>query len=491
MCNQKRINVLKRQSVRVVGEIKSASVIENYVKTEVTSAGLTYSDIFERIEKIEKCASIIELSEKFEKGPSGDLEQVLSVAAANYCKQHVICPICADRLQSRRRAVFDQPIKNQSSMVKDGKRFAYMVTYTIADGENLADRLSHLKDSRRQWRLMGQRRKSRRGGFYRSKGEAGKICAGLSSIEIKRGYNSGLWHVHAHELVFTDRPFDYHVYDPDKKRALKDVYGNLIPHDRLSETAKRYVSFNGNQVAASKLSEEWLQATGDSMSIFCEPVYHVPKTRLKYSKGTFKKAPVPKKTKRLLSKMSFEDSVAFQSREIIKYFTKPGAYRPEDTITIMNETYNKRMSATYGEFRGINDLEMIDDAVGEWVVTWSPEKGSYGDPIPGNIRDILQDEAASEARSQSGKCTGQYRRARRLILDQRALYGGSLCTALDELKQRYRAQINGIWALYRHKVSSAILADRSVCDNYSPVLAAQGCYIPGSNTNTVYDLAFA
>lgn len=476
MCEIRRINKLKQNSKRFTNELLKINFADYYSRNHVSNTGLTFSDMSEKLDKIKTCSSIIELKEEFRQ-VADTFEQLMTVAAANFCKQPAICPICADRTQARRRVRFDTPIKQQARLVADGKRYAYIVTQTITDGPELAERLDALKEAKKNFRLMGQRRKGRRSG-----GEAAKYAAAISGIEIKRGSGSGLWHVHAHELVFTDEPLTYQVYDRAAKQELKSKYGRHIPKDKLDEIALNRVDFRGELVAASKASAEWLRATGgDSMGLSIEPLQHVPKA----AKG---------RKKRKYEKMTFEESIAYQAKEVLKYPFKPSDTSPEDAFQVITDTFNKRMVATYGAFRGIPAEEYANEAAPDqetFVLKWNDEAGKYGKPVPGKMRDLIEnDDVAHETRSKVGKLLGEYRRQRAALIAARDKYGDELFAALDDAKRYFRSRVSGIWSLYRQHVSSSNRITSAGCDKYSAVMALDGFYSPGSDGRDIYAAVF-
>lgn len=477
MCDIKKISRLKTFSKKFIEEIEQSNPLHELEKSHVSDSGLTYTDLYEKINKIKSCSSIIELKEQFIETGKNEHDQILSVSKANFCKQHAVCPICADRSQSRRRARFSDPIKLQAKQVSEGKKHAYIVTKTIESGEDLAERLDFLKGSKKAFRLMGQKRKA-----GRSNGEEKKVVAAISSIEVKRGSGSRLWHVHSHELVFTDSPFDYQVYDSKKRNHLKEKYGNSIPKNLLNETAIHTVEFRGDIVPASKISLEWLAATGgESMGISVEPLQHIPKT----AKGS---------KKRKFQKMSFEDSICYQAKEVLKYQFKPQDNQPDDVITIISDTYNKRMVATYGEFRGVPGDDYIDPANEQeqtFVVMWDNAVNKYGEPVPGKIREVNDmAEEEKETRKKVGVLLGQFRRQKRIALENKEKYGSQLYITLDMIKDGFRQKISAVWAAYRNKLSANKRLDTARCDKYSPVLATLGMYYPDSTSHDVYSAAF-
>lgn len=491
MCELRRLRRLKRKQQKIVDAFTSQNPLSILPAGYVSETGLTLSDITEKIEKLSECASIIELRDSFvQQGDS--FEQVMKVAAANFCKQPVVCPVCADRMQARRRARFNDPIRKQAEAVENGQRYAYMITYTVKDGDSLSERMEHLKVGKKNFRKMGQRR----GRDRRSRGEAAKIKAAISTVEIKRGKNSNGWHVHSHDLVFTDSPIDYQVYDQDKKRKLDQKYGRKIPAEKLRSAALQTVYFQGEQVPASKVSIEWFKATGgDSMSISIDKIRHIPKT------ATGKK-------KRMFQKMTFVESVAYQAKEVLKYPAKMPTELKDisDSLTILNETYNKRMTATYGEFRSVSGDDYNDnsDESESFVMLWNA--GNYGEAFPGTVRDIEGPEA-TETRSNVGKALGKYRRRRKQLFESfkkqipitlytikgkpyRKIVGDDLCDLLDNAKALFRSRVAAIWGAYRNTKNSQNDIENAKCDKYNPVLAAGGMFIPGSDRRDLYQMAF-
>lgn len=479
MINQKKLIRLKRYAERNADKIKSSLFFDN--RNFVSDNGLTKSDIEERIDRLRSCSTIVELKSGFVENTDGTLEQKMTVSAANYCRQHVLCPLCADRLQAKRRAKYELPLREQADLVSlNHSRYCYFVTKTIADGENLSERLEHLKKSMISFRKKGQKRNN---GEKRSFGESSKIRAAIATIEIKRGSGSGLWHVHSHELVFTDSPLDYHVYDKDSLQKLRKKYGKNIPEEILSEISNDTVLIGGKKIALSKMSREWMESTGDSVGIDVRPIRHVPKN------ATGKK-------KRMFKKMSFSDSILYQSKEVLKYPIKPDAFNSSDAIAMIDGTYNKRLVSTYGEFRKIGGDDYNDDpdpSDETWVVTWDSESCKYSNPIPARLRDIIDDEeeksVISTTRSDCGRITGQYRRQRRRLLSMALVLGDTLSVALDAAKRTYREKICARWSIHRQAIATKnrILEG---CDKYSPVLALAGTWIPGSDSREVYATVF-
>lgn len=151
-------------------------------------------------------------------------EDRVRLHAAYFCRQHLLCPFCAIRrgskMLSRYLARFTQ-VHGELPELK-----AYMVTLTVKNGPDLAERFAHLA---RSVKLLGKYRHLGRGH------EISKAAGTVSSYEFKRGKNSNQWHPHMHAV--------------------------WLCTDRLD---------------GEKLSAEWKNITGDSHVIDVHPMYGEP-----------------------------------------------------------------------------------------------------------------------------------------------------------------------------------------------------------------------
>lgn len=80
-------------------------------------------------------------------------------------------------------------------MAQNANLRPYFVTTTIKDGSDLSERFKHLVNSERCYKQL--RRDALKGRRFV---EYAKALGGVSSIEFKRGKNSGLWHPHQHSI---------------------------------------------------------------------------------------------------------------------------------------------------------------------------------------------------------------------------------------------------------------------------------------------------
>lgn len=108
---------------------------------------------------------------------------------AHFCKQHLICPLCAIRRGAKvLKAYLDrfQIIqKNHPGLVP------YLVTATVKNGDDLHERMAHLKDS---WRYLLCRRSK-----PRTRSVAKDWQGGFYSFELTNKGNG--WHPHVHAIV--------------------------------------------------------------------------------------------------------------------------------------------------------------------------------------------------------------------------------------------------------------------------------------------------
>lgn len=367
---------------------------------DLSVSKLTRADITRKLGKISSCGGLLELRAGLDR-ETGEVSDP-KLHNADFCGQFAVCPMCAARLQARRQAALRDPIKDFARRFP----FAYLVTGTIADGPDLRERLEHLIASWQSFRRMGQKR-----GAGRSRGEWGKVRAALAHVEIKRGAGSGAWHPHIHALVFTDTPFDYRTWRPEELAK-----GKKVPI--------RTVEFAGRQVASSKVSREWLRASGDSMGLDIRP--------LAARKGDKAKG------------WDLEESIWRQAREVLKYATKfnskpaadQAALMGPDYVTVMDVAWGRRLFNSYGAFRGLAALEdeLVDPAelaAGErpiiFSMRWDRGARQYGrmqeesGPLFDNS-DPITSESRRELVTKVNRVQGAYRGRRFRILRTRPYF---------------------------------------------------------------------
>lgn len=151
----------------------------------------------------------------------------LRLHAADFCKKHLLCPLCAIRRGAKYlKAYLD---KYEVVCLEHPTVKPYLVTVTVKDGEDLLERFNHLRQAMKA--MMQARRDHLKAPSKNRHVEAAKAIGGVHSIEAKRGANSGQWHPHAHSIWLCH-----------------------VPPDPV------------------KLAEEWKHLTGDSFIVDVRPI---------------------------------------------------------------------------------------------------------------------------------------------------------------------------------------------------------------------------
>lgn len=114
------------------------------------------------------------------------------LTAANFCKQHLICPLCAIRRGSK---YVERYLERLRVISHDHPNLRpYLVTYTVRNGFDLLERFEHLRASMQ--RLHDRRRDVLKKGRGYSTLES---CAGaVWSFEVTNIGNG--WHPHTHAI---------------------------------------------------------------------------------------------------------------------------------------------------------------------------------------------------------------------------------------------------------------------------------------------------
>ena len=165
---------------------------------------------------------------------------------ADFCKKHLLCPLCAIRRGAKYLANY---LAKYQQCLKDNENLhAYMVTFTIKNGEDLNERvnflLSHYRNMMKASRNFNDGKKGYK--YY----EACKALGGVYSVEVKRGKNSGLWHPHLHAVWLCEEEPNIENLKREWKEITKDshvvdvtkFYGNVIKS--FSEVFKYALKFS-------------------------------------------------------------------------------------------------------------------------------------------------------------------------------------------------------------------------------------------------------
>ena len=112
---------------------------------------------------------------------------------ASLCMKHLLCPLCAIRRGSKAlKAYLDrwEYLSAEKPLLRP-----FLVTLTVKDGDDLAERFGHLHRCQRE---LWKRRQRGRGSVLDG------VVGAVWSYEVKRGQNSGDWHPHLHMIALSE-----------------------------------------------------------------------------------------------------------------------------------------------------------------------------------------------------------------------------------------------------------------------------------------------
>ena len=118
-----------------------------------------------------------------------DVDEV-RLHAAVFCKKHLLCPLCAIRRGAKAMQAYLP--RYEALRAADGALWPFLVTLTVKDGANLAERFGHLHAAQHE---LWKRKHRGRGSVL------DLVQAAVWSYEVKRGKGSGLWHPHLHMVA--------------------------------------------------------------------------------------------------------------------------------------------------------------------------------------------------------------------------------------------------------------------------------------------------
>lgn len=112
---------------------------------------------------------------------------------AQLCMKHLLCPLCAVRRGAKAlKAYLDrwEVIWAEKTALRP-----FLVTLTVRDGDDLAERFRHLQRGQRElWKRKQRGRGSALDG----------VVGAVWSYEVKRGSGSGQWHPHLHMIALAE-----------------------------------------------------------------------------------------------------------------------------------------------------------------------------------------------------------------------------------------------------------------------------------------------
>lgn len=207
------------------------------------------------------------------------VNQVL-LHAACFCKQHLICPLCAIRRGSKALEAYLERfgvICRELPLLRP-----YLLTLTVKDGPDLPERWQHLT---RSFKVL---QKHRHRWLSKVRGapctEFAKVQGAVGSYEVKRGKGSGLWHPHIHMVALCQSPIDPVALKREWEAITGDSFMvDVRPFRSGQEPAEGFMEVFKYAVKFSDLSlaDNWQVAQ------------FLRSTRLLFSLGVFRGVQIP------------------------------------------------------------------------------------------------------------------------------------------------------------------------------------------------------
>ena len=339
--NTKAEKLKAYSKINVYRKIRPAFIAKKIPNDYITENGYTKEQLMRDVYKLIDCNNTISfLNRDIKVYDNGEKKNIIKNESkqfdSNQCNIFTLCPICSEKHASRRREKYKEEIKALSEQYP----YSYMITFTVRDEPTFDLAYNSLTEAIRRYVLMGQLRGyDSDGSEIRSQGEASKIKAMALSKEITIGKNSGMFHVHAHAIAFTEEKLDYSVYDVEKKfqliREYKEKYDERPDKGVLEQAIREYADMEWidehgeieiRKVAVSKASKEWIAATdGVSSNIHFDLMKGRP------------------------------ENIFAQCIEVMKYTSKIADLNPEQIVDVLANRKGKRFFTTYGELYNVKN----------------------------------------------------------------------------------------------------------------------------------------
>jgi hypothetical protein len=165
--------------------------------------------ITKAVERLKGCGNYLTFHHYYTVG-------AVKLAKARFCMQTLLCPFCAMRRASRTLEAYLTRYRILKA-VNPTWRLS-MITLTVKNGNDLAERFKHLQDSVQ--RVFKHRRKALNEG--KSVTEWRKVHGYVGTYEFT--YKGKGWHPHAHIMVLHTYTFDYKAMQAEWKEITGDSH---------------------------------------------------------------------------------------------------------------------------------------------------------------------------------------------------------------------------------------------------------------------------
>lgn len=138
---------------------------------------------------------------------------------ANFCQKFLVCRSCAARRAGKMVAAYAAKVEAISSS-QPQPHFPAMVTLTVKNGDDLGERLAHLKAS---WsRMIAAARKGKSTSSTNCRIEWNKVLGSIRAIEITKRKTG--WHPHVHAFVLLSDYIDHSALKEEWSRFTGDSF---------------------------------------------------------------------------------------------------------------------------------------------------------------------------------------------------------------------------------------------------------------------------
>lgn len=199
---------------------------------------------------------------------------------ASFCKKTLLCPLCAIRKASKMLRVYVERFKYLKEQ-HPGLR-ASLVTFTVKNGDDLAERFQHLTSCVQALRMKIKDSKRGKGRNRYQNSEWCKVLGLVGSYEVTNKGNG--WHPHTHMIVLSKESLKESEIQKEWKRISGDSY--IINVSEIPEKEDPTKDFIEVFKYALKFSDLSLEDTYQAFKT-------LTKHRLTFAQGLFYGVKVP------------------------------------------------------------------------------------------------------------------------------------------------------------------------------------------------------
>lgn len=198
-----RYSAARTRAVVMLAHLRAvSSVDQGNPETEVTHAAAA---------KLSRCGDYLGFRNYYTVGET-------RLTEANFCKQHLLCPLCAIRRGAKAlKAYLDR--FHAVQRLRPALR-PFLVTFTVVNGPDLHERFTHLQKSLK--RLHKQRRDYLATGGRAAWTEAAHANGAVWTYEVTNRGNG--WHPHVHAIWLCDQEPDMHALRAEWEKITGDSF---------------------------------------------------------------------------------------------------------------------------------------------------------------------------------------------------------------------------------------------------------------------------